>query len=287
MTNDGQQPGIQRGGAGPRILAEARRHERRPRNAKLRRQRPRDLLQPQLMLRVGVGVQQADDDRRDAPPRDLRDDHPGLLPVQRRPNPAVRPDPLAHLEDQVARHQRLRLDGEEVVEVRAHLAGDLQHVSKTRSGDHRRRPQLALDDSVRGDSRRVPDRAHTLGRQSALLYQHFKHVKKPAAGIVGSGKDFGGQQAALVVHDHAVGERAPDVDGHDRRGHHARRGHAPLGADILPVRKSRPMRSRGRSEGRPYPPPPGVWMLTTSPGRTWVVPFEGSMRSFSVSGLRT
>src|SRR5205085_117312 len=72
---------------------------------------------------------------------------------------AGRPETLDDADGAVARHERFRLLELRVVERGAHLARDLEQVAETVGGDEAAARDLALDDRVRGDRRRVHDEA--------------------------------------------------------------------------------------------------------------------------------
>src|SRR5439155_15989320 len=78
----------------------------------------------------------------------------------------ARPEPLADLVTPVAGYQRARLVGEQVEEVGAGLAADLEDVPKPTGYQQRRRRCLSFDDGVggyRGAVREVADRVGRSG----------------------------------------------------------------------------------------------------------------------------
>ncbi|OGL13923.1 MAG: hypothetical protein A3F92_02765 [Candidatus Rokubacteria bacterium RIFCSPLOWO2_12_FULL_71_22] len=113
-----------------------------------------------LVRRVQVGVQEADRERRDAARAELAHGPARVGLVERRAHRAVRQDPLGHLADQPARHQRRGLLDLQIVDLVALLAPDDQHVAEAARGQESDAARLALDDDVRAERRAV----HDLGR---------------------------------------------------------------------------------------------------------------------------
>ena len=79
--------------------------------------------------------------------------------VERLRDRAVGERPLGHVEAQVARHERPRQLEDEVVEVVAALAADLDRVAEALRREQRRARALALDQRVRDERRAVHDAA--------------------------------------------------------------------------------------------------------------------------------
>ncbi|GIU87056.1 MAG: hypothetical protein KatS3mg009_1571 [Acidimicrobiia bacterium] len=209
----------------PLVLAELRGHlVRRDRVEAARPQRLRD----RALVRGGeIGVQQAHRDRLDVLGQRGQAAVPGL---QHRP---VGTDAFRDLEPQLARHQRCGPVRERVVQRRAGLAGDLDHVGEA-AGRHQRRARAApLQQRVRRDGRAVRDelRARPAGERG--------HGAAQCPGrVVGRRQHLDG---AAVVGDR-VGEGPPGVDAEPHRRMLARAGPQPAAP-----RRGRPAPRRRRA----------------------------------------
>ena len=101
-----------------------------------------------LVRRVAEGEEEADRDR-------LRVAQVGQRREVERRQLAFRPDPPAHAERALERHERLRMRGAEPVEVRAVLAPQVEHVLEALGRDERRPRAAPLEQRVRRDRRPV------------------------------------------------------------------------------------------------------------------------------------
>ena len=122
-------------------------------------------------------------------------------------------DPFVHRETPVPRRQRLGLLEEQVVEVVAHLAPDLQHVAKPARGDQAHPGTGPLDDGVGDQGGAVHDAvdARELDIRLAGDTCHAFADRNPRVGRTGkllAGKN----QVTHFVDQHEVGEGPSNVD---------------------------------------------------------------------------
>ena len=138
-----------------------------------------------------------------------------------------RAEPLADPDGPVARHERLRLLEPGVVERRPHLPRDLEQVAETLGRDEAAARDLALDDRVRRDRRRVDDEADVGGANAALGERALDRSHEPVRRVGRRGQHLRDRDAArLLVDEGGVGERAADVDRDADGRESGRRGHA-------------------------------------------------------------
>ena len=175
-----------------------------------------DLVGAVLVRRIHEREQKADGDRFHALLAQTPGGGPDLVLVKRGLNLSGRDDaladgqtPLALDERRVAPRQVL-IDGEGH---RAPMAPDVDDVAKAPGGDHPRPRAVALDDDVGGHRRAVEHLIHA-GRE---LVRELAQTPQAADGrLRGVGRRtrdlVHGDRAALVVHQHEVGERATHVD---------------------------------------------------------------------------
>ncbi len=167
-----------------------------------------------LVLGVGVGVQEADGDRLDALRAAGVGDGVELGELERDEDAAVAVDPLAHLEAQPPRHERLRLAADEVVHVGPVSAADLEHVAEAARGDERRQGAVALGQRV-DDDRRAVDEVPDALEGDLAVGQAGEHALGQARRRRRRLRDA--EVARLGVEEDEVGERTADV----RRGDEA------------------------------------------------------------------
>ena len=115
----------------PLVFVDDRQHLGADRERDIGRQPRRDLLDPDLMRRVQIRVQQADRDRLDP----LADQKPhralDARLVERPVDAALGVDPLVDLDPQAALDERRRLGPRHVVEPRHPQIADFEHVAET------------------------------------------------------------------------------------------------------------------------------------------------------------
>ncbi len=137
-------------------LAHLRRHLGGKRDAQPGHARQQQLAEAALMLRVGVGMDQADGDAFDAVRlQDLGDDAVDRGFIERDQHLALRAGALDDLDTHMARHERLRQIEVDVVDLEPPFGRDLQGVAEAVRGDERRACALALDQRVCGQRRAV------------------------------------------------------------------------------------------------------------------------------------
>ncbi len=137
----------------PGTRAAARRTARPARPERLQR-----FAHPPLVLRVKEREEQADRDRLDLGRAHGLDRLPERALVER-PHDALRAHPLPHGEPQLARDERRGPVRRQVVERRAVLPPDLDHVAEPLGGDERGSRAAPLEQRVRRDRRPVREHA--------------------------------------------------------------------------------------------------------------------------------
>ena len=110
---------------------------------------------PALVVRVGVGVEQADRDRPDAGRRQPPGRGLDARRVERPPDLAFGPHPLVRLQAQPARHQRLGAPVVQRIHFRNAQPAHLQDVAETLRGDEAGQRALALQHRVGRHGRAV------------------------------------------------------------------------------------------------------------------------------------
>ena len=178
-----------------------------------------ELPRAALMVRVGVGMEEAERDGANVESRDAARDLAGAFLVQRTQHLAGVTDALADLEAQMARDDRLRLDPFEVVHARVVGAHDLQHIPEPRRGHQRSLRQLPLQQCVEhdgcamhevvdiGERDVLPPHRSGIGQDSLDAAQHaFLEIARRRERL----RDM---HAPAGVQQHQVGEGAADVRG--------------------------------------------------------------------------
>ena len=169
-----------------------------------------DLLDPLLVRRVEVGVQQADRDRLDP----FGDEKPGGALdaglVERRVDLALGVDPLVDLDPPAPLDQGRRLGPAHVVEPRHAQIADFEHVAEAARGDQPGLGALVLEDRVRGDRSAVQQLddapAADLGEQRG------QPVDDGAGIVVDGGRHLLGVALAPIAEQHDIGKGAADID---------------------------------------------------------------------------
>ena len=152
--------GVDHRGIRPLVLPVLRRDIRGQDHGKPGRDLSRQLADGRLVRGVRVGVQEDHGQRLRAGVAGVGHGRAGALDVQGNVHAPVGEHALRHLEDLVARNEGRMLVEEEVVEVVAELALDLQEVAEARGGHEERARPLALDDEVGAQGRPVHDLLH-------------------------------------------------------------------------------------------------------------------------------
>ena len=200
---------------------------------------------------VAPGVQVADRDGVHFGTGKLRDRGGQGIGIERRLDPAVGADALAHAEPPVPRHQRLGRRLAEIVAVVLQALAHLQNVAMAFGGQQPDPRALALEQRI-GRDRRAVDDALGLGEQcvraDAQSGGEARQTIHDAKRLIGrGGRRLGERHPARGVDRDQIGEGAADVDADpvQRLSAPDRRRPAPLHA---PIRVRR--RSRGAGRGR-------------------------------------
>jgi hypothetical protein len=182
----------------------------RERDRSLEAELAQQLLGEQLVGRVRVGVQEGDGDRLDAVlaqrlerPGDVLADQLGL-------DRAVGHQPLGDGVDAAARHQRRRVAGEDVVEVVAVGAADLEHVAEAARRQQPHHGAAPLEQRVEADRGAVDEELG--GGEGVAADRGVDRVADPLLGRRGRRELLRDPHLAraLVIKDQ-VGKRASDV----------------------------------------------------------------------------
>jgi len=166
-----------------------------------------------LMCAVAIGVQEADGDRLDAVGLELAGGFAHLVEIDRGHNLAVAVHALRDLETVAARHQRVGILQEEIVDVVALLGAHLQDVAEAGSGDQAELGAFPLDQRIGDEGRAMYDLAH-LGESDAGIGDELAEALQRADRRIMRRRQAFVQQdlGALGVEQDEVGERPPDVE---------------------------------------------------------------------------
>ena len=182
---------------------------------------------PLLVLRVGVGVQEADAQGGDALRLEPARDRAGTVLVEGPHLGAGEVEPAADALDQVTRDDPGRLHPEVRVAVAVghRLAGDLEHRLVALGGDVAQGVDLALEQLVRGDRGAVADRADRVAvtLRKAQQPEHLVDAGHEPVGRVARrrGRLGGDEHAGVLVEGDDVGEGAAGVDADADPARHA------------------------------------------------------------------
>jgi hypothetical protein len=135
------------------------------------------------------------------------------LDVQRNVDASVGEHALRRLKDLVPRNEGRMLVEEEVVEVVAELALDLQQVAETRGGDEERARAFALDDEVGAQGRPVHDLLHLAQAHAGRLEQRVEPAHH-ALREIPRGRELLAHEYRARAHvlEHEIGKGAADVE---------------------------------------------------------------------------
>ena len=135
------------------------------------------------MVRVGIGMQQADGDtlhiQLDQPPGEAR----RLRLVEWLELAPVEEHSLAHFEAKRTGNERLRALEVQVVQVISRLAPDLDHIAETDGCDQGRPRAAPLDEAV-GDERGAVDDAGDVRERNSLAFGKPDHAVEHSHGRV-------------------------------------------------------------------------------------------------------
>ena len=210
--HDGCEIGVQHCRAGALELAELAQNVRRDADGDARQMPLQHRLGGALVRGVGVGVQEGDGHRLDAPLAHVGGGLDQLGPIERLDLPPVvvhaPDDPVA----QLARHQRRNAHHVDVVEARAVLPPDQKQVPETVVGDEGGPGAAALDDGVGGRRHAVADVGDGAARQAQLPQRSAQAVDGAHVARPGRRRHFrDGDAPRPRIVGNAVGERAADV----------------------------------------------------------------------------
>ena len=212
-----------------------------------------DLPGAALMVRVGVGMEEAECDGADVERFDAARRLAGACLVKRAQHLACVTDSLGNLEAQMPRDDRLRLDPLEVVHAGVVGAHDLEHIPKPPGGDQRGLRQLPLEQRVEHDGRAVHE-IIDIGERDGSLRLRARVGQDPLDAaqhtfleVAGRRQGLGNMHATAGIQEHQVGEGAADVRGKPG-GHRTARCVGPM---ALPTWDAKALRGSRR------PPPAG------------------------------
>ncbi len=208
----GHHVGVHDRGGRALVLAERRRDLVRERHRDLGRLLRRQRGQPLLVLRVQVGVQETDRERRDAALGQRADRAARVHLVQRRTYRAVREHALGDLADESPPDEGARLLELEIVDLVALLAPDEQHVAEAARGQQADPAGLALDDDVAAERRAVHGLGDVAPGHARARQQRVEAGQARLGGIGIGGEALGGGQLAGGRLQHEVRERAAHVE---------------------------------------------------------------------------
>ena len=163
------------------------------------------------MLRVRIGVQQADGDRLHSLPHQRRRDALQLLLLDAAQDLAGGGDPLAQLEPQAALDEGRRLREEQVVELRGTDAAQLQHVAEPGGGDQRGARAPAFQHGVGRDRRAMGDQAHEAAGDAGQAQRAPDPDEGRLLEVGRRGGQLMGPDPAGPIGEHDVGEGPADV----------------------------------------------------------------------------
>ena len=165
-----------------------------------------------LMVRVGIGVQQAHGDRLNPGRRQPVRRGLDACPVERAPDLAFRPDPFVRLQTQPPRHQRLRTPVVQRVHFRDAQAPHLQHVAEAACGDEPGQRSLALQHGVGRHRRAVHHPPDGRRFEPEFAEQRRDAVADAEPVVLRRGETLVGVQGAVRSSEHKVGKGAADID---------------------------------------------------------------------------
>ena len=171
------------------------------------------------MLWVEEAEQQAHGHRLHARGLQVGDQRVDLGLGQRRDDGPVGADALADLEAAAARDQNGRRVLEQVVEIAARRAPQLQHVAEAARGHQRRAGALLLQDGIGDDGGGMRQQAHVCRRNRLTLHGRAQGGQHALGQIARRGQHLGHLDASAGILDQRhVRERPADVDA-DPPGH--------------------------------------------------------------------
>ena len=170
-----------------------------------------DLGGAALMRRVGVGMQEMDDQRLAAGVDQAANGSAHLVLVERRAHIARRFDALRHFEPEIARDDRHE-DAGHAIGLRPRAAAELDDVAEAARGDHAGHRQPPLEHGVGRRRGAMDDQVDRLDREGGGV-ERGDHAMRL---VVDGGRRLGDADLAVAAIDEdQVGEGAADVDAGD------------------------------------------------------------------------
>ena len=205
--------GVGDGGGGALVLADLGADVVREDHRPLEPARAERIADRPLVERVPVGVEEADRDRFHPLVHEAAREPADGLRVRCALDPAVRGEAFVDLEAKGPRHERRGKLDEEVVDVVAGLAAELEDVAEAGRRDESGARPGTLDDRVRGLGGRVDHLADRGRADPAGAQEPPDPLDGPRREVPARRQDLlRGERRPRSVHEDDVGERPPDVD---------------------------------------------------------------------------
>ena len=239
------------------VLAELRQQRVPERDVVVGPELARDLAGAQLVGRVGVGVQEMDDQALAAHGQQGAHGIRQLVLGERRDDLARHVHALVDLDAALARDQRLEAAGH-AVGVGPRAAAELERVAEAARGDEPHLGHLALEHGVGGGGGAVDDEVE-IARAHARLRDRRQH----AVGLVGDGGRDLGQMHAAALRPRLVQQQVRERPAHVDASHppHARPRSSAVRHHVISIRTiaalSRP-RPSSRNSCSEYPGPRAI-----------------------------
>ena len=209
--DDGQHVGVDHRGRGALVFLDLRQHVEARAAWESRRELPGDVRDEAFMDGVRIRVDEADRDGLDPFVEQPPHRPPRVVAGQRTHDLARGVHPLVHHHPQVALHQRRGLLPGEVVEPRHPQVAQLQHVAEALAGDQSHPRAGQLQDRVRRHRGAVHD-LRDFARRHPVPGEHgFQPLHDGQRVVLDARRDLLRDDVPVLVEQHDVGERAPDV----------------------------------------------------------------------------
>ncbi len=204
--------GVDDGRRGAFVFLDLRQHLEGDARFEIGRLACHDLLDHQLVARIGEGIEQADGDRLDLLGEQGVDGPFGVARLERPLDAAARIDPLVDDLAEIALDQRRGLLPGEVVELGHAERADLQHVAKALGRYQPDAGALVFEDGVGGHRRAVADLLDHVAGEAGLLEQLAQPLDDRLGIVADAGGDLLGVDGAVGAQQDDVGEGAADID---------------------------------------------------------------------------
>ena len=164
------------------------------------------------MRRIAIGVQEADGDRLHPVGRQLPRRRPHRIEIQRHDGIAITVHPLRHFKPAAARHQRIGILQEQIVNIVALLSAHFEHVAKALGGDQPELRAPAFDQRVGDQGRAMHDIADIAKRDARARHQLGKPRERADRRIIRRGQAFMQPNGILPrVQQDEIGKGTPDI----------------------------------------------------------------------------